>query len=190
LLGFRETAPGFSLRPDNLRGGVAALRDQLMRLTSGRVSHEGDAKSASPNVAMRSSRETIGRVFLARDFDPPSDLDARSLWDADSLVRKARESIVLLRESAAHLHECSNDEAMVETFLVGGRVLQQLNRHPLLPPQILDPAPLAALLDEMKHYEELGRACWAPFLNRHHVPHRALPLDSRQSALGLDPTSY
>ena len=74
---------------------------------------------------------------------------------------------------------------MVETFLVGGTVLRQLVSHPLLPAEILDPQPLATLLAEMKQYDKLGRACWAPFLARHEVPHRALPLDSRRSSEDL-----
>jgi hypothetical protein len=69
-------------------------------------------------------------------------------------------------------------------------VLRQLVRHPLLPAEILDPEPLAALLAEMKRYDAIGRACWAPFLARHDVPHRALPLDSRQSSLDLVPAPH
>lgn len=177
LLGFRELAPGFSLRPDNLRGGVTALRRQLIELAS----------AATPDGTTGTA---LGRVFIAGDFDPRSDLEARSLWDADALIREARDSTVRLRESAEQLAGRPNDEAMVETFLVGGGVLRQLLRHPLLPAEILDPEPLATLLAEMKRYDELGRACWAPFLARHEVPHRALPLDSRRSAQDLVPAPH
>jgi len=175
LLGFRELAPGFSLRPDNLRDDAAMLRTRLARL-------------ASPGEAAMDS--TLGRVFVVRDLDPKSEVEARSLWDADALAQQARESLARLRESTAQLEGLSKEQAMVESFLVGGAVLRQLVRHPLLPSEILDPEPLAALLAEMKRYDVIGRACWAGFLARHDVPHRALPLDSRQSSLDLVPAPH
>jgi phenylacetic acid degradation operon negative regulatory protein len=175
LLGFRELAPGFSLRPDNLRDDAATLRRQLSRL-------------ASPNDGAMDS--SLGRVFVVRDLDPTSDLEARSLWNADALAQETRESLARLRESTAQLEDLSQEQAMIESFLVGGAVLRQFVRHPLLPSEILDPEPLTALLAEMKRYDAIGRACWAPFLARHDVPHRALPLDSRQSSLDLVPAPH
>lgn len=166
LLGFRELETGFSLRPDNLRGGLDGAREQLVSLATG----------------IEATDTALGRVFLVRDLDPASDLEARSLWDAAALADACRASLSDLRESEARLQGLSDEEAMVESFLVGGRVLRQLVRHPLLPPEILDPAPLADLLEAMKHYDALGRDAWARFLSRHEVPHRALPLDSRDAA--------
>lgn len=166
LLGFRELETGFSLRPDNLRGGIDAVRDQLVSLATG----------------VDATDTALGRVFLVRDLDPASDLEARSLWDAAALADECRASLTDLRDSEARLPRLSDEEAMIESFLVGGRILRQLVRHPLLPPEILDPAPLAALLEAMKHYDALGRDAWARFLSRHDVPHRALPLDSRDAA--------
>lgn len=166
LLGFREFETGFSLRPDNLRGGLDAVREQLVSLATG----------------VDATDTALGRVFLVRDFDPASDFAARSLWDAAALAHDCRASLTDLRESEARLPHLSDEEAMIESFLVGGRILRQLVRHPLLPPEILDPEPLAALLAAMKRYDALGRDAWARFLSRHDVPHRALPLDSRDAA--------
>lgn len=169
MQGFRELEAGLSLRPDNLRGGLANTREQLVSLARGALAQDC----------------ALGRVFLIRDLDPTSDLEARGLWDADRLVREALSSREELHESEARLARLPNDEAMVESFLVGGRVLRQLVRHPMLPRELLDPAPLDNLLEAMKQYDALGRACWARFLARHDVPHRALPLDSRVSTPGL-----
>lgn len=166
LLGFREFETGFSLRPNNLRGGLDAVREQLVSLATG----------------VDATDTALGRVFLVRDFDPASDFAARSLWDAAALADDCRDSLTDLRESEARLPHLSDEEAMIESFLVGGRILRQLVRHPLLPPEILDPEPLAALLAAMKRYDALGRDAWARFLSRHDVPHRALPLDSRDAA--------
>ncbi len=163
MLGFRELETGFSLRPNNLRGGLEDMRQQLVSLATGTDTQEC----------------ALGRVFVVRDLDPTSDLEARSLWDADRLARDAETSLMDLRASEARLPRLPNDAAMVETFLVGGRVLRQLMRHPMLPIEILDPRPLDDLLEAMKRYDRLGRNHWARFLARHDVPHRALPLDSR-----------
>jgi len=166
MLGFRELETGLSLRPDNLRGGLANVREQLVALASG-----DEARDCA-----------LGRVFVIRDLDPTSDLEARDLWDADQLVCEAESSREALHRSEARLPQLPNDEAMVESFLVGGRVLRQLVRHPMLPTELLDPAPLDNLLEAMQQYDALGRDSWARFLARHDVPHRALPLDSRVGA--------
>ena len=97
------------------------------------------------------------------------------------LAGEARDTTRRLRESAAQLADRSREEAMVETFLVGGAALRQLTLHPLLPAEILDPEPLTTLLSEMNRYDKLGRTCWAPLLAHHDVPHHSLPLDSRRS---------
>jgi len=166
MLGFRDLEVGLSLRPDNLRGGLEDVREQLVSLAKGN----------------EETNRALGRVFMLGNLDPESDLEARSLWDTDRLARDAEASLDELRASEARLARLPNDEAMVESFLVGGRVLRQLVRHPMLPSEILDPTPLIGLLDAMKRYDTLGRNCWARFLATHDVPHRALPLDSRSGA--------
>jgi len=163
LLGFRTFGAGLALRPDNLRGGVGVLRQELLALARG----DGDQEAC------------LGRVFVMRELDPESEREARGLWDREALLGEAERSLAALRASEARLPGLTTEEAMVETFLVGGRVLRQLVRHPLLPAEILDPNPLDALLAAMKRYDEIGRGHWAAFLARHEVPHRALPLDSR-----------
>jgi phenylacetic acid degradation operon negative regulatory protein len=173
LIGFRELETGFSLRPDNLRGGLPIVRSQLIALASGT-----DAQDCA-----------LGRVFIVRDLDPTTDFEVRSLWDAAAIADEARAAIESLRESESRLSGLPNDEAMAETFLVGGRALRQLVRHPLLPAEILAPEPLTNLLTAMKRYDLLGRDAWARFLARHDVPHRALPLDSRESTLDLIPAT-
>ena len=167
FLGFREIEAGFSLRPDNLRGGLDGAREQLVSLATG----------------VNATDTALGRVFLVRDLDPASDIEARSLWDAAALADECRASLTDLRKSEVRLASSTPEEAMIDSFLVGGRVLRQLVRHPLLPQEILTPAPLNDLLEAMKHYDTLGRDAWATFLAKHDVPHRALPLDTRAADL-------
>ena len=177
LLGFRELEPGLAIRPNNLRGGIASVREQLIALALGPVS---DANASSGRAAGKSAvgRGLLGRVFVTSEFDPTSELEARSLWDADALAQEAHNESRALRESTERLHALSDHSSMTETFLVGGRVLRFLTRHPLLPEAILAPEPLATLLEQMREYDRLGRNAWAAFLAGHQIPHRALPLDS------------
>ena len=50
---------------------------------------------------------------------------------------------------------------MVESFLLGGRVIRQLVLDPLLPEPILPVGERDALAGAMRRYDRLGRACWA-----------------------------
>ena len=171
LLGFRELEPGLALRPDNLRGGLPPVREQLVALATDE----------------RSKDCALGRVFGLRGLDRESETAARALWDTDALTREAREAVGRLAESEGRLPTLTSEAAMVESFRVGGAVLRQLMRHPLLPAEILDPAPLKALVRAMRHYDRIGRDHWARFLARHDVPHRALPLDAQAAHFGFEP---
>jgi len=166
LLGFRELEPGLALRPDNLRGGVEGVR----------VRYAGLSGDGDPSTL----------VFGLRELAPASDLRARGLWDAAALGRGYRAALRALEASRARLGRLSDEEAMIETFVVGGAALRQLVLDPLLPEPILDPAPRRALVEAMRGYDELGRRAWAPFLARHGVPHRSAP-EGWRAALGALP---
>jgi hypothetical protein len=71
---------------------------------------------------------------------------------------------------------------MVESFLCGGRVIQQLVLDPLLPEPILDTRERDALVASLRDYDRLGRECWADFLAHYGVPHRQAPADTRMAA--------
>ena len=86
------------------------------------------------------------------------------------MTRSYRESVARLGESRARVERLGDEEAMVETFLVGAAVVRQLQLDPLLPAEILDPAPRRALVAATRAYDELGRSLWAGFLTRHGVP--------------------
>jgi phenylacetic acid degradation operon negative regulatory protein len=164
LMGFRELEPRLALRPDNLAGGVAAAREQLAAL----------------------GLESGALVATLRDLDPLTDRRARGLWDADEIEAAYLESCRRLARSAARLPSLAVEQAMVETFLLGGSVLRQLVLDPLLPEVVVATAPRQALLEDMRRYDRLGRSCWAEFLARYDVPHLRNPVDLRVSdAAGL-----
>lgn len=159
FLGFRALEPGLCLRPDNLAGGIEAVREQLTAL------------------GLRDAA-----VFAVLELDPARDLAARSLWDAAELSAAYLAARRELEQSELRLAALPDDEAMVESFLVGGRGIRQLVLDPLLPEPIVRAADRAALVTALRRYDRVGRARWARFLERYDVPHldpRRAPADLR-----------
>lgn len=157
LLGLRALEPGLLLRPDNLRSGVAGAREQLQAL------------GLAPGAL----------VFQARELDPGSEERARGLWDVATLEAAYASSLHEIERSARRLPDLSKAAAMVESFLLGGRVIRQLVLDPLLPDEILPADTRHTLVAAMLDYDRLGRRCWARFLDRYGVPHLRAPADTR-----------
>jgi len=159
LLGFRELSTGLELRPDNLVGGVAWVREQLASL------------GLEPEIL----------TSQLRALDPESERRARTLWDADALEAGYRASLDALARSEKHLPGLSREQSMVESFLIGGRVLRQLVLDPLLPERIVSASARRELVDAMQRYDARGRACWAEFLRSFEVLDGRAPVDLRVS---------
>ena len=155
-LGLRELASGLEIRPQNLRGGASAVRDELRQLGF------GDAL-----------------VFELADLDGAAHLRACRLWDVEELRRTYLACRAELEESRKRLVSVAEREGMVESYLVGGRVIRQLAFDPLLPEPILPAAERDALVEAMRRYDRLGRAHWADFLERHGVITHGTPLHTR-----------
>lgn len=156
LLGFRELTPGLEIRPQNLRGGASAVREELRQL--------GLAEPL---------------VFELAGLDAPTQLRATRLWDVEELRRTYLSCRAELEDSRKRLVAAGEREGMVESYLVGGRVIRQLAFDPLLPEPILAAAERDALVEAMRRYDRLGRAHWAAFLERHGVFVRGTPLHTQ-----------
>ena len=87
--------------------------------------------------------------------------------------------------SSARLSTLPEAQAMVESFRLGGRVLQQLVLDPLLPAPLVDERERRALVESMRAYDRLGRDAWVGFLGRYGIPHRTAPADTRWAAEGF-----
>jgi phenylacetic acid degradation operon negative regulatory protein len=162
LLGFAELAPGLALRPDNLRVSLAELHGELCDLGV-----EADALLA-----------------LVSELDPASEARARKLWKRDALALGYRRSLKELAASEARLARLGDDEAMVESFLLGGRVIRELVLDPLLPEPLAPEDDRRALAQAMRRYDRAGRRAWASFLARHGAPHATSPAHGERT-LGL-----
>jgi len=153
LLGFAELAPGFALRPDNLRASLAELQGEL---------HE-----------LGLERDAV--VALVRELDPESETRARGLWKREAFAATYRRSLAELDASEARLAALPEERAMVESFLLGGRVIRELVLDPLLPEPLAPEAERRALVAAMRRYDRAGRRAWASFMSRYDAPHASAP---------------
>ncbi len=153
FLGLRALEAGLWLRPDNLAGGVAALRTRLVEL----------------------GLDEGSRVFALSDLDPDTEQQARGLWDVQGLVASYGAQTRRLQQSAKQLAKLPLEESVVESFLVGGRAINQLAFDPLLPDEIQPAVDRRALVEEMRAYDRLARAYWRDYATRQDIPEIVMP---------------
>ena len=142
LLGFRSLEAGLELRPDNLEGGIDAVRERLAAL----------------------GLDGSTRVFVLTQLDATSEARARGLWDAATLVQRYRDTRARLAASSARLPDLPRDAAMAESFRLGGAAIRQLVLDPLLPEPIVPRAERRQLLNALRGYDRLGRRIWTGWL--------------------------
>src|SRR5262249_48150841 len=112
--------------------------------------------------------------------DAMTDGRVRRLWDVRSLRRGYREAHAALVASEARLPALPTHEAMVESFLLGGRTIRQLVLDPLLPESLVPAAARVAPVAAMRRYDRVGRACWATFMRGFDIlPAARTPADLR-----------
>jgi len=138
LLGFESLSAALRVRPDNLVGGVPAVRQRLAAL----------GYTPAPIV------------FKLSALDPDTDARARSLWDVSALEAGHAALQARLAASAERLSSLPTEEAMAESFRLGGEAVRRIVLDPLLPAPIVDTDARRALVDEMRRYDRLGRRCW------------------------------
>jgi phenylacetic acid degradation operon negative regulatory protein len=156
FLGFRRLVPALAVRPDNLRARVGEIREELAALGL----PKGDL------------------VFELRALDEATERSAHRLWDDGDLRGAYRRLLSEIEKSARRLPDAPHEEAMVESFLLGGRAIRLLVLDPLLPDAIFPGDERRALTSAMRRYDRIGRAVWAAFLERFDVPHLRSPVDT------------
>lgn len=142
FLGFERFDTGLHLRPDNLVGGLTTVREQLHEL--------GLDKKAM--------------VFGMHTLDEDSERRARGLWDIASLRAGYKRSLAELTKSERRLTTLPSHEALVESFVLGGRVIRQVVLDPLLPEPLVPTSERQALVEALCRYDRAGRSCWSSFL--------------------------
>lgn len=142
LRGFAVLGPGLHLRPDNRSGGIDAERTQLFEL------------GLSPQAL----------VFRLAGLDDAAQTAARKLWNIPALTADCRRLQLALERSEARLATQPIDVAVRESLLLGRAVIAHLIRDPLLPPELMSPAPRDALLHMTQRYQGKARALWRQWL--------------------------
>lgn len=144
FLGFERFDAGLHLRPDNLAGGVVAVRQQLHEL----------------------GLHAKAMVFGVHDLDAAAERRARRLWNTAALRDGYRASLMSLKKSERRLAGLPPHAALVESFVLGGRVIRQIVLDPLLPEPLVSTRERTALVEAMCRYDRAGRACWSAFLSQ------------------------
>lgn len=142
FLGFRNLRDDLAVRPDNLAGGVAAVRDRLVEL----------------------GLDPSAEVFGMHDPAPATARRAAALWDTAAIRQGYRRTVADLERSERTLGDLSRERAMAESFVLGGRAIRQLVLDPRLPDALVPASERRALIDALVRYDRAGRARWASFL--------------------------
>lgn len=138
LLGLRELDRGLYVRPDNLAGGVASVRERLHKLGL-----DDDAV-----------------VFIAHDFDDEREQRARKLWNGKALSKSYRDTRLKLEAWLARADQLEPEAAARESFLLGDKAIHQLVFDPLLPEPLVDAKERRAFVDAVVRYDRAGHAIW------------------------------
>ena len=142
LLGLRELDRGLFLRPDNLVGGVANVRERLHTL--------GLQEDAA--------------VFLASELDPARDTRARTLWNGKALTRSYRQTRQQLDKWRQRAGRLDPEAAARESFLLGNDAIRQLVFDPLLPEPLVDISERSAFVAAVLEFDRAGRDIWSRLL--------------------------
>ena len=140
FLGFREGLDNVWVRPDNLQYEFAEI-DALL-------GHLG----LEPAATLMASA-TVKDVTVERW--------QHQLWNTKALQYGYREGIRKIRDSLDRLPTLQTQQALAETFIVGGEAIHLLVKDPWLPDQIFQTEERLQLHEMMLHYDEVGREIWS-----------------------------
>jgi phenylacetic acid degradation operon negative regulatory protein len=141
LLGFREFERDFFVRPDNLAGGVSAVRDRLRKLG------------------------VDAAVFVAREFDAERDAHARALWNGKALTASYVQTRQRLEKWLAHAPALELEVAARESFLMGNDAIRDLVFDPLLPDPLVDVSERHAFVKTVLRFDAAGHVVWRKLLS-------------------------
>jgi phenylacetic acid degradation operon negative regulatory protein len=144
LLGLAEFERGLHIRPDNLAGGIAAIRRRLGALMP------ADAE--------------IGTVFTLSDLADGDLARARALWDTPALDAGYRDATAQLAAWMDGAPALPPDRAAREVFGLGNDAIRRVLFDPLLPAELVDAPARARFVDTVARFDDLGKAIWQDFL--------------------------
>jgi phenylacetic acid degradation operon negative regulatory protein len=144
LLGLAEFERGLHLRPDNLAGGVAALRERLRSLLP-------------PGTES-------GTVFVLGGLAPADAEHAASLWDGAALDAGYRDTTAQLTAWLESAQRLPLARAARESFVLGNDAIRRVVFDPLLPAPLVDAQARARFTATVARFDAAGRRIWRRFL--------------------------
>ncbi|BFM14821.1 hypothetical protein R50073_10040 [Maricurvus nonylphenolicus] len=135
LAGFEELEQGLFIRPNNLKGGVSALRTRLY--------HFGLEEKA--------------RVFSLGDLSDAEQKQAIGLWDVDALMATYQQDCDEMLDWLAGMDALTLEEAARQSFVMGDAVLRRVAYDPMLPAEMIDVALRAKRVEIMVEYDRVGK---------------------------------
>lgn len=138
LVGMREVEKGLHVRPDNLIGGVATVRQRLRTL--------------DPDFDVS--------VFVAREFDGEREARMRASWNGAALTRSYREMRQKLDEWLDRADDLEPLAAARESYLLGDKAIRQVVFDPLLPAPLVDVEERRAFHASVVRFDRAGHAIW------------------------------
>lgn len=155
LLGLAEFERGLHLRPDNLAGGVQALRVRLAALLP-----EGAG---------------TGTAFVIRDLAAADSARACGLWDVGALDTLYGETSARLAAWLAQAAALPLERAARESFELGDQAIRQLVFDPLLPAPLVDTEARQRCIATVARYDDVGKTIWRRFLAAERERHARAP---------------
>lgn len=165
LAGLAELERDFFIRPDNLPGGIGALRQRLLTL----------------------GLEPAANVFIASGFDARREAASRALWDGAALSAAYDRTRLDLDRWLDEALTLDPDVAAREAFLLGGKAIRQVIYDPLLPEPLVDAGAREAFFAATRRFDTAGRRLWQRFFaaqanNNEGETDEQLPADRRLHA--------
>lgn len=137
-LGFRALcADNLWCRPDNLALSRDQLRDQAMALGLDQT------------------------ICWWQGVPQAGARQPHQLWDARALEQAYGRGTAALETSLTRLSRLPLDEALRESFTLGGEVIHRLAKDPLLPEEMVDVTGRQRLWERMQEYDQAGREIWS-----------------------------
>jgi len=149
-MGFVSIATNLWARPDNLSTGKGQLGNRMNRLGL----DEGAILFTNARLSTRESTRCLNQ------------------YDLQALTSAYLKTLGQLEQSLKALHELPVEDAMKESFVLGGKAIQVLSKDPLLPDELMDSTDRAALWQTMLQYDQVGREIWS---NRHSESPNVMP---------------
>ncbi|WP_299771015.1 PaaX family transcriptional regulator C-terminal domain-containing protein [uncultured Pseudoteredinibacter sp.] len=138
LAGFSALEQGLAVRPNNLVGGVQALRKRLQSI----------------------GLEEEAIIFRIDELDGDSHKRAMSLWDRKDLEQHYRDAQKIMADWMARAEQLDPETAAKESFLIGDEYIRCIAYDPMLPEEMVDTQLRREYLQTLIAFDQMGKSIW------------------------------